>query len=91
MPQGASVPVNTAWTGTPSLESLTNLISGLANGTTHAFELRGSPRQRSRGNSHGISNAAGGRVQHARPARQKGSLVRHADGGARYRLTNWFD
>ena len=38
---GASVPVNTAWTGTANLESLTYLVSGLANGTTHAFELRG--------------------------------------------------
>ena len=38
---GASVPVNTAWIGTTSLEGLTDLVSGLANGTTHAFELRG--------------------------------------------------
>ena len=38
---GASVPVNTAWTGTASDEGLTDLVSGLANGTTHTFELRG--------------------------------------------------
>ena len=38
---GASVPVGTAWIGTASLEGLTELVSGLANGTTHAFELRG--------------------------------------------------
>ena len=38
---GASVPVNTAWTGTASDEGLTYLVSGLANGTTHTFELRG--------------------------------------------------
>ena len=38
---GASVPVGTAWTGTTSAETLTQLVSGLANGTTHTFELRG--------------------------------------------------
>ena len=38
---GASVPVGTAWIGTASLEGLTELVSGLANGMTHAFELRG--------------------------------------------------
>ena len=38
---GASVPVGTAWIGTASDEGLTDLVSGLANGTTHAFELRG--------------------------------------------------
>ena len=38
---GASVPVGTAWTGTASDEGLTDLVSGLANGTTHTFELRG--------------------------------------------------
>ena len=51
----------------------------------HAPCLRGtgSPRQRSGCSSHGVSDAAGGRVQHARPGRQTGSLVRHADGRAR--------
>ena len=53
----------------------------------HAPCLRGtgSPRQRSGCSSHGVSDAAGGRVQHARPGRQTGSLVRHTDGGARDR------
>ena len=36
-----SVPVGTAWIGTTSLEALTELVSGLANSTTHSFELRG--------------------------------------------------
>ena len=38
---GASVPVGTAWIGTTSLEGLTELVQELANGMTHAFELRG--------------------------------------------------
>ena len=38
---GASVPVGTAWIGTASLEGLTELVQELANGMTHAFELRG--------------------------------------------------
>ena len=38
---GASVPVGTAWIGTASAEGLTELVQELANGTTHAFELRG--------------------------------------------------
>ena len=37
---GASVPVGTAWIGITSLEGLTELVQGLANGTTHAFEVR---------------------------------------------------
>ena len=37
---GASVPVETGWTGTNSTEYLTLPLSGLANGTTHAFEVR---------------------------------------------------
>ena len=37
---GASVPVETGWTGTNSTENLTALLSGLANGTPHAFEVR---------------------------------------------------
>ena len=37
---GASVPVGTAWTGTTSAETLTQLVSGLANGTPHTFEVR---------------------------------------------------
>ena len=37
---GASVPVGTAWIGTTSLEGLTELVQELANGMTHAFELR---------------------------------------------------
>ena len=37
---GASVPMNTAWTGTNNAEVFTALLSGLANGTPHAFELR---------------------------------------------------
>ena len=36
---GASVPAGTAWTSV-SAESLTVLVSGLANGTAHAFEVR---------------------------------------------------
>ena len=36
---GASVPSGTAWTSV-SAESLTVLVSGLANGTAHAFEVR---------------------------------------------------
>ena len=35
------MPVGTAWIGITSLEGLTELVQGLANGTTHAFELRG--------------------------------------------------
>ena len=38
---GTSVPVGTAWIGTASLEGLTELVQELANGMTHAFELRG--------------------------------------------------
>ena len=38
---GTSVPVGTAWTGITSLEGLTELVQELANGMTHAFELRG--------------------------------------------------
>ena len=38
---GTSVPVGTAWIGITSLEGLTELVQGLANGMTHAFELRG--------------------------------------------------
>ena len=38
---GTSVPVGTAWIGTTSLEGLTELVQELANGMTHAFELRG--------------------------------------------------
>ena len=38
---GASVPVGTAWIGITSLEGLTELVQELANGMTHAFELRG--------------------------------------------------
>ena len=37
---GASVPSATAWTGTTSVEILTALVTGLANGTAHAFEVR---------------------------------------------------
>ena len=37
---GASVPVETGWTGTNSTEALTRLVQGLANGTAHVFELR---------------------------------------------------
>ena len=37
---GASVPVGTAWLGTTSLEGLTELVQELANGMTHAFEVR---------------------------------------------------
>ena len=37
---GASVPVETGWTETNSTEYLTLPLSGLANGTTHAFEVR---------------------------------------------------
>ena len=37
---GASVPEETDWTGTNSTEYLTLPLSGLANGTTHAFEVR---------------------------------------------------
>ena len=37
---GASVPVDTGWTGTNSTENLTALLSGLANGTPHTFEVR---------------------------------------------------
>ena len=37
---GASVPVGTAWIGTTSLEGLTELVQELANGMTHAFEVR---------------------------------------------------
>ena len=37
---GASVPVETGWTGTNSTEYLTLPLSGLANGTPHAFEVR---------------------------------------------------
>ena len=38
---GTSVPEETGWTGTNSAENLTLLLSGLANGTPHTFELRG--------------------------------------------------
>ena len=38
---GTSVPVGTAWIGITSLEGLTELVQELANGMTHAFELRG--------------------------------------------------
>ena len=38
---GTSVPVGTDWIGTASLEGLTELVQELANGMTHAFELRG--------------------------------------------------
>ena len=34
------MPVNTGWTGTNSTEFRTLLVQGLANGTTHAFEVR---------------------------------------------------
>ena len=88
---GASVPVDTGWTETNSIENLTALLSGLANGTPHTFEVRAVRERKSGCNSHGVSNAAGGPVQHARPGRQTGSLVRHADGRALYRLTNWSD
>ena len=37
---GASVPVETVWTGTNSTEIFTVLLSELANGTPHAFEVR---------------------------------------------------
>ena len=37
---GASMPAGTGWTGTASVENLTVLVSGLANGTAHAFEVR---------------------------------------------------
>ena len=37
---GASVPVGTAWIGITSLEGLTELVQELANGMTHAFEVR---------------------------------------------------
>ena len=37
---GTSVPEETDWTGTNSTEYLTLPLSGLANGTTHAFEVR---------------------------------------------------
>ena len=37
---GTSVPVETGWTGTNSTENFTALLSGLANGTPHAFEVR---------------------------------------------------
>ena len=78
------MPVETDWTGTTSTENFNR--AGTRARQRHAPCLRGpgSPRQRSGCNSHGISNAAGGRVQHARPGRQTGSLVRHADGRAQY-------
>ena len=38
---GTSVPEETDWTRTNSTENLTLLLSGLANGTPHTFELRG--------------------------------------------------
>ena len=38
---GTSVPEETGWTGTNSAENLTLLLSGLANGTPHTFELQG--------------------------------------------------
>ena len=38
---GASVPEETDWTETTNLGNLTTLVQGLANGMTHAFELRG--------------------------------------------------
>ena len=34
------MPSATAWTGTGDVEILTALVSGLANGTAHAFEVR---------------------------------------------------
>ena len=37
---GTSVPVGTAWIGTTSDEGLTELVQELANGMTHAFEVR---------------------------------------------------
>ena len=37
---GTSVPAGTSWTGTGDPEYLTLLLSGLANGTAHAFEVR---------------------------------------------------
>ena len=37
---GASVPVDTGWTATNSTEIFTVLLSELANGTPHAFEVR---------------------------------------------------
>ena len=37
---GTSVPVDTDWTGTNSTENFTALLSGLANGTPHTFEVR---------------------------------------------------
>ena len=37
---GTSVPVGTAWIGITSLEGLTELVQELANGMTHAFEVR---------------------------------------------------
>ena len=37
---GTSVPVDTGWTGTNSIENFTALLSGLANGTPHTFEVR---------------------------------------------------
>ena len=37
---GTAVPVGTVWTRTGSVEGLTALVSGLVNGTAHAFEVR---------------------------------------------------
>ena len=88
---GTSVPVETGWIGTTSLEALTELVFRARQRHDPLLRVTGSPRQRSGCSSHGISNAAGGRVQHARPGRQTGSLVRHADGRARYRQTHWSD
>ena len=37
---GTSVPMDTGWTETNSIENFTALLSGLANGTPHTFEVR---------------------------------------------------
>ena len=77
---GASVPVETVWSGPLWTFFKTHLLFRARQRHAPCLRGPGNTRQRSGCNSHGVSDAAGGRVQHARPGRQTGSLVRHADG-----------
>ena len=85
---GASVPEETGWSGpTVDIFQTTVLLSRAYQRHAPCLRGTGSPRQRCGCSSHGVGDAADRRVQHARPGRQTGSLVRHADGGARDRCT----
>ena len=83
---GASVPADAAWTSIGFSDQSTVLISGLANGTAHAFEVRVV-------GSGGVSPGAAAAVS-ATPAvaacsapnlgGRRSVWVRHADGGAHH-------